>query len=164
MQSLKDYMAGCAIFSQLDLVKAYHKIPIAEADVPKTATATSFDLFEFLFFMAFGLKKRGSGPSVTQRQYPNGDDSKSKEQHWEHVLALFSILATNGLSLNLDVYMYHVQFIVTAKSALVTAILLSHLLPGAVFSLPWPWTLPTTGQSALASPRLIQQKNSSKPS
>jgi hypothetical protein len=46
-------MAGCIIFSKIDLVQAYHKIPIAEADVPKTATAIPFDLFEFLF-MAFG--------------------------------------------------------------------------------------------------------------
>jgi hypothetical protein len=90
------------------LDNAYLQIPIAEADVPKTATATPFDLFEFLF-MAFGLKKRRSGPPVTQKQYPYGDDgeySKSKEQNWEHLLALFSILATNRLALNLDVYMY----------------------------------------------------------
>jgi hypothetical protein len=59
MRSLKDSMAGCTIFSKIDLVKAYHQIPIAEADVPKTATATPFDLFEFLF-MAFGLKKNAA--------------------------------------------------------------------------------------------------------
>ncbi len=48
---------------------------------------------------------------MTQRQYPNGDDgsySKSKEQHWEHLLALFPILATNGSALNLDVYIIHI--------------------------------------------------------
>jgi hypothetical protein len=28
--------------------------------------------------------------------------SKTKEQHWEHLWALFSILATNGLALNLE--------------------------------------------------------------
>jgi hypothetical protein len=41
---------------------------------------------------------------VTQRQYPYSDDSvysKSKEQHWEHLLALFSIPITNRSALNL---------------------------------------------------------------
>ena len=44
MQSLNDRMAGCTIFSKMDLVKAYHQIPIAEADIPKTAIATPFGL------------------------------------------------------------------------------------------------------------------------
>ncbi len=30
MQSLNDRMAGCTVFSKIDLVKAYHQIPIAE--------------------------------------------------------------------------------------------------------------------------------------
>ncbi len=43
-------------FSQkIDLDKAYHQIPIAKADVPKTVIATLFGLFEFLF-ITFGLK------------------------------------------------------------------------------------------------------------
>jgi len=40
IQSLNNHMAGCTIFSKIDLVKAYHQIPIAKADIPKTAIAT----------------------------------------------------------------------------------------------------------------------------
>jgi hypothetical protein len=66
MQSLNDRIAGCTVFSKIDFVKAYHQIPIAEEDIQKTALATPFGLWEFLF-MAFG-----TGPPAAQRQYLDG--------------------------------------------------------------------------------------------
>ena len=38
-------LAGCRVFSSIDLVKSYYQIPMNEADIPKTAVITPFGLF-----------------------------------------------------------------------------------------------------------------------
>jgi hypothetical protein len=55
MQDLANGLHGCTVFSKIDLVKGYHQLPIATADLPKTAIITPFGLFEYLF-MGFGLR------------------------------------------------------------------------------------------------------------
>jgi Reverse transcriptase (RNA-dependent DNA polymerase) len=58
LPSLADFankLHGCKYFWVIDLVKGYHQILMAVADIPKTEIVTPFCMFEYLY-MPFGLK------------------------------------------------------------------------------------------------------------
>ena len=55
MQDCLDAVSGSGAFSVMDIPAAYHQIPVAAEDIPKTALITIYGLYEFKT-MPFGLK------------------------------------------------------------------------------------------------------------
>ena len=113
LRSLTMSLHGRKIFSKLDLQRAYLQIPVAEADIPKTAVTTPFGLYEYKF-MPFGLKN--AGPTFQRfidsifvnckNIFTYLDDiliaSENEEQHLSDLSNALSLLAENNLRLSID--------------------------------------------------------------
>jgi hypothetical protein len=116
MPHLADFssnLTGCKVFSKIDLVKGYYQVPVAEVDIPKTAVVTPFGLFKFLV-MPFGLKNAAQSFQRMMESLFRGlnfvfiylDDilvaSGSREEHLQHLSAVFGVLQCAGLVINVD--------------------------------------------------------------
>lgn len=109
IQDFNAKLEGCNIFSKVDLVRAFHNIPVAQEDVHKTAIVTPFGLFEFPR-MPFGLRNAAQTFQRFMNEVCKGlnfvfvyiDDllifSKSPEEHKAHLERLFERLTEYGLS------------------------------------------------------------------
>lgn len=111
MPLISDFTAELSektIFSKVDIVRAFHFIPVAEEDIYKTAVITPFGLFEFTH-MPFGLRNAGQSFQRFMHQVLHGLDfvfvyaddilvfSKDHEQHLQHLEILFQRLTEWGL-------------------------------------------------------------------
>lgn len=113
LQDFTQGMQGCSVFSTLDLVRAYHQIPVEPAHIPQTAIITPFGLFEFTR-MTFGMRNAAQTFQRFVHSILRGFDfvfsyiddfiiaSKNQNEHEMHLEKIFQRFRENGLVINVE--------------------------------------------------------------
>lgn len=111
LQDFSANLQGCTVFSKVDLVRAFHQIPVEPSDVHKTATITPFGTYEWLA-MPFGLRNAAQSFQRFMDEvvrgldflFPYIDDilvaSQDHETHQKHLHSLFKRLSSFGIRIN----------------------------------------------------------------